>query len=315
MLIYPFNLKTRWKFLHDMKNMDELATVIGKTNQGRILIVDDDILLLDTINSGLSLRGYQCKAAMSAGIALDLLSKGLFDIMLIDIVLPDIHGFELTAKVKKIKPDLPIIVMTGFIEEFSYEDAIESGASDFIKKPFSVKELIARIEHAKMHERVRDISLHDELTGLYNRRGFFTLAEHLLKTAKRQQAGLFMLYCDLDGLKGINDALGHQKGDWVLIDTANILKETFRGSDIIARIGGDEFVVMPIETTGDNLEVVINRLQKAVEMDNTKSKREYKLSISTGTAYFDPLSPCTIDELLSQADKSMYKQKKSKQTA
>ena len=292
--------------------MDELATSTAKSKQERILVVDDDISLLDTINNGLSLSGYQCKAAMSASIALELLSKDLFDTMIIDIVLPDMSGFELATKAKKIKPDMAIIIMTGYIDEFSYEDAIESGASDFIKKPFSVKELIARIEHAKMHERLHDISLHDELTGLYNRRGFFTLAEHLLKTAKRQQAGLFMLYCDLDGLKGINDALGHQKGDWALIDTANILKETFRDSDIIARIGGDEFVVMPIKTTGDNLEIVINRLQKAVEMDNTKSKREYKLSISTGTAYFDPLSPCTIDELLSQADKLMYEQKRTK---
>jgi len=294
--------------------MDELATSTAKSKQERILVVDDDMSLLDTIKSGLSLRGYQCKAAMSATIALELLNKDLFDMMIIDIVLPDMSGFELTTKAKKIKPDMAIIIMTGYIDEFSYEDAIESGASDFIKKPFSGKELIARIEHAKMHERLHDISLHDELTGLYNRRGFFTLAEHLLKTAKRQQTGLFMLYCDLDGLKGINDVLGHQKGDWALIDTANILKETFRGSDIIARIGGDEFVIMPIETTGDNLEVVINRLQKAVEMDNTKSKREYKLSISMGTAYFDPLCPCTIDELLSQADRLMYEQKRTKKT-
>ncbi len=295
--------------------MDELATRHEKSKQECILLVDDDISLLDTLNEGLSLQGYQCKAAMSASIALELLSKNLFDTMIIDIVLPDMSGFELTTKAKKIKPDMAIIIMTGYIDEFSYEDAIESGASDFIKKPFSVKELIARIEHAKMHERLHDISLHDELTGLYNRRGFFTLAEHLLKTAKRQQAGLLMLYCDLDGLKGINDVLGHQKGDRALIDTANILKETFRGSDIIARIGGDEFVFIPIETTGDNREIVINRLQTAVEMDNAKSKREYKLSISIGTAYFDPLSPCTIDELLSQADRLMYEQKRSKQTA
>jgi len=291
--------------------MDELATSNEKSKRECILLVDDDISLLDALSNGLSLRGYQCKAAMSASTALELLNKELFDIMIIDIVL-HMSGFELTTKAKKIKPDMSIIITTGYIDEFSYEDAIESGASDFIKKPFSLKELIARIEHAKMHKKLHDISLHDELTGQYNRRGFFTLAEHLLKTAKRQQAGLFMLYCDLDGLKGINDVLGHQKGDWALIDTANILKETFRGSDIIARIGGDEFLVMPIGTTGDNLEVVINRLQKAVEMDNAKSKREYKLSISKGTAYFDPLSPCTIDELLSKADRLMYEQKRTK---
>jgi len=292
--------------------MDKLEPPTAKSKQGHILIVDDDILLLDIINSGFSLRGYQCKTAMSGNSALELLSRDAFDIMVIDVVLPDTEGFTLTAQAKKIKPDMAIILMTGFIDEFSYEDAIKAGASDFIKKPFSVKELIARIEHAKRHERLHAISLHDELTGLHNRRGFFTLAEHLLKTAKRQQKGLFMLYSDLDGLKSINDVSGHQKGDWALIDTANILKETFRGSDIIARIGGDEFVVMPIENKGDNLEIVINRLQKALEMDNAKSKRDYKLSISTGTAYFDPLSPCTIDELLSQTDRGMYEQKRSK---
>jgi len=295
--------------------MDELPIPNEKSKQERILVVDDDAFILDTLQTGLISSGYQCEAAIDAATALGLIGKTTFDIMITDIILPDIKGFELTAKVKKLKPHMAVIIMTAFIDEFSYEDAIEAGASDFIKKPFNLKELIARIGHAKMHERLHDISLHDELTGLYNRRGFFTLAEHLLKTAKREQAGLFMLYCDLDNLKEINDALGHQKGDWALIDTTNILKETFRGSDIIARIGGDEFAVVPIETTGDNLEIVINRLQKAVEMDNAKSKREYKLSLSTGTAYFDPWSPCTIDELLSQADKSMYDQKRSKQNA
>jgi len=303
--------------MHELykEKLDKIKIPSAESKQGRILVVDDDKLVLDSITEGLSLSGYQYEAAMSGTVALELLTKYLFDIMIIDIVLPDMKGFELTAEVKKIKPDLPIIVMTGFIEEFSYDDAIDVGASDFIKKPFSLKELVARIEHAKRHERLYNISLHDELTGLYNRRGFFTLAEHLLKTAKRQQKGLFMLYCDLDDLKGINDGLGHQKGDWALIDTANILKETFRGSDIIARIGGDEFVVVPIEPKGESLEIVVKRLQQAIEMDNIRSKREYKLSISTGTAYFDPWAPITIDDLLSQADKSMYEQKRSKQDA
>jgi len=295
--------------------MDELITTSEKAKQENILVVDDDTLLLDTLNKGLSLRGYQCRTVVSGDIALELLSKDFFDIMVIDVVLPGVSGFELATKAKKIRPDMIIIIMTGFIDEFSYDNAMEAGASDFIKKPFNVKELIARIEHAKRHQSLHDISLHDELTGLYNRRGFFSLAEHMLKKAKRQQDGLFILYSDLDDLKGINDNLGHQQGDWALIDAANILKETFRDSDIIARIGGDEFVVMPIETKGDNLENVVNRLQEAIKIDNTKSKREYKLSISIGTAYFDPWSPCTTDELLSQADKSMYEQKRSKQTA
>jgi len=109
--------------------MDELTTFIAKSKQECILVIDDDISLLDTINNGLSLSGYQCKAAVSASIALELLNKDLFDMMIIDIVLPDMSGFELTTKAKKIKPDMAIIIMTGYIDEFSYEDAIESGAS------------------------------------------------------------------------------------------------------------------------------------------------------------------------------------------
>jgi diguanylate cyclase (GGDEF)-like protein len=293
--------------------MDKVKLPNATANQGHILVVDDDVFLLDTLRNGLSLRAYQCETAANAASALELISQNSFDSVVTDIMLPDMKGFKLTEKIKKLKPDMAVIVMTGFIDEFSYEDAMEAGASDFIRKPFSMKELIARIEHAKMHEKLYTISLRDDLTGLYNRRGFFTLAEHLLKLAKRQQEGLFILYADLDDLKEINDTLGHQKGDWALIETANMLKENFRDSDIIARIGGDEFVVMPIGTTGDNVELIVSRLHKAVEMDNAKCKRDYELAISAGVVYFDPWSPCTIDELLSQADKSMYEQKRNKQ--
>ena len=292
--------------------MDELVTTHKKSKQGLVLVIADDMPLLDALDKGLSLSGYQCTVAMSSTQALKLFAENLFDVIVTDIVLPDMRCFELTTKVKKIRPDMTIIVMTGSIDEFSYDNAMGAGASDFIIKPFSLKELVARIEHAKKHEKLYDISVRDELTGLYNRRGFFALSEHLLKTAIRQQKGLFMLYGDLDGLKGINDILGHQKGDWALINIANIMKETFRNSDIIARLGGDEFVVMPIENAGDNIGIVLNRLEKAIESDNAKNKRDYELSFSIGTAYFDPSSPCTVDELLSQADKSMYEQKRRK---
>jgi len=295
--------------------MDRIAMPNTITSQGRILIVDDDVSFLEMIRNGLSLKGYHCETAENATSALELVSENTFHSMITDVMLPDMIGFELTEKVKKLKPEMVVIIMTGFIDDFSYKDATEAGASDFIKKPFSLKELIARIEHATLHEKLHTISLRDDLTGLYNRRGFFTLAEHLLKMAKRQQEGLFMLYADVDDLKEINDTLGHQKGDWALIDTANILKETFRGSDIIARIGGDEFVVMPIEAKGDNLEIVMNRLRKAVELDNAACHRDYELSISAGAVYFDPRSACTIDELLSQTDKSMYQQKRNKHNA
>jgi diguanylate cyclase (GGDEF)-like protein/PAS domain S-box-containing protein len=165
-------------------------------------------------------------------------------------------------------------------------------------------------ELKEMEEKLRTLSLTDELTGLYNRRGFFTMIDHILKLSKRQQKGVYMLFADLDKLKVINDTWGHQEGDLALIDTANILNATYRESDIIARISGDEFVVIPIGTTGDNIENVAARLRRNIENHNATTKRNYKLSISFGISHFDPQNPCSPDELLAQGDKLMYEQKK-----
>ncbi|MBF0558756.1 MAG: GGDEF domain-containing protein [Nitrospirae bacterium] len=164
-----------------------------------------------------------------------------------------------------------------------------------------------------MEDKLRTLSLTDELTGLYNRRGFMTFAEQLLKLSKRQNKGLFMLYSDLDDLKAINDTFGHQEGDLALIDAANVLKATCRESDIIARIGGDEFVMMTAGRAGDNMEMIVGRLQENIRDHNTREKRSYALSISFGISHYDPESLSSIDELLEDAEKSMYGQKKKKQ--
>jgi diguanylate cyclase (GGDEF)-like protein len=280
-----------------------------------LIIIDDDPVFLSMLESGLSMDGYRCETATNASSALDCIRENSFDIMITDISMPGIKGFELAEHAKRLRPDMAVIIMTGFIDEFSYDKAIESGASDFIKKPFTLKELAARIEHVKMHERIRTMSFTDELTGLYNRRGFFALIEHLLKISKRQDKGLFMLYADLDNLKIINDTWGHRLGDLALIDIAQILKENFRESDIIARIGGDEFVVMPVGTTGDDMTIILERLKKAIDIHNSQNIQNYNISICTGTSYYDPKFPVSIDKLLAQADSSMYEQKRSRRNS
>ena len=168
-------------------------------------------------------------------------------------------------------------------------------------------------DYKLMEHELRTLSLTDQLTGILNRRGFLTLAEQLLKQAKRQKRGLYMLYVDLDNLKGINDQWGHHTGDIALIHTANMLKENYRESDIIARIGGDEFVVLPAGKAGDNFDSIIHRLDEAVDLKNAQGGREFTLSLSAGISYFNPTNPCTIEELLVLGDRSMYEKKKIKQ--
>jgi diguanylate cyclase (GGDEF)-like protein/PAS domain S-box-containing protein len=167
-------------------------------------------------------------------------------------------------------------------------------------------------ERKLLEETLRTMSLYDELTGIYNRRGFFTIAEQELKMAKRMKSQRVLLFADLDGLKWINDNLGHQEGDLAIKDAADIFKMTFRESDIIARIGGDEFVVLAMVSSRKGTDTLIHRLQHNIGLYNKKNNRNFKLSLSTGITQFDPEYPCTIDELLSRADSIMYAQKKKR---
>jgi diguanylate cyclase (GGDEF)-like protein/PAS domain S-box-containing protein len=172
---------------------------------------------------------------------------------------------------------------------------------------------ITELKH--LEEELLQLSLTDELTGLYNRRGFLTLAEQQLKMAKRLKIETFMLYADMDNLKGINDSFGHKEGDFALIGAAKILKATCRDSDIVARIGGDEFAVFPVGTTEAFAEKITLRLQKNLEIHNAKENRGYNLSLSIGITCCDVETDFSIHDLLVQADKLMYEQKRQKSVA
>jgi diguanylate cyclase (GGDEF)-like protein len=277
-----------------------------------VLIVEDESPVMQLLHATLSMEGYRCTEAENGDSAMELLKTTPFDIMITDIVMPGMGGLELAERAKKLHPAMLIIIMTGFLDEFSYEKAVTSGASDFIKKPFTSVELLIRIKHVLQQERLRVLSITDELTGLLNRRGFFSLAEQQLKMARRKDQGGHIMYVDIDDMKDINDTLGHQEGDLALIDTAHLLRTTFRNSDIIARIGGDEFVVIPLESDDPNLENITARLQKNVDRHNKSRQRKYTLSLSFGISRYDPGSSESLDKLLTLADKLMLEQKKLK---
>ncbi|MCX5830675.1 MAG: diguanylate cyclase [Deltaproteobacteria bacterium] len=164
----------------------------------------------------------------------------------------------------------------------------------------------------KLEEELRSLSITDPLTGLNNRRGFLSLAEQQLKLSNRNMRGVQLYFADLDGLKWINDTLGHEEGDKALIEAAIVFKETFRTSDIVARLGGDEYAALAVDIPDANSEIFTARLQSLIEIRNNQGNRKYRLSISVGCSYYDPENPCSIDELMASADKLMYEQKQNK---
>ncbi len=281
----------------------------------KILIVDDEEMARNFLVSLLSKCGHECETAKDGIEALEKIKKSSFDSAVIDVVMPLIDGITLTKELSKLYPKLPVMIMTGHPDEHSVQSAIAAGAREFIRKPFSMDEFILRLDKMmrdhKGEEALLALSLTDELTGLYNRRRFFVLTEQCLKVAIRTKKRSLLLYIDMDDLKWINDHYGHNEGDQALIDLANILKKTFRESDIIARMGGDEFVVL-LDSTDENDETLITRLDENIKDYNAKKPQGYILSISVGAAQFDPEYSISIDELLSRADALMYAQKRKR---
>ena len=238
-----------------------------------------------------------------------------FDVILLDLNLPDSHGYETFANVHSHKPDIPIVVMSSEDDTALAVRTVREGAQDYlVKGEPNLKPLTRAIHYAierqKAQSRLHNLSLVDELTGVYNRRGFMTIAHQQAKLAQRTQTQWVIVFADVDGLKKINDTFGHPEGDLALQEVARLLKSTFRESDVIARIGGDEFAVLALAATESVAKSFTRRLQNMVEALNAMPGRKYRLAISLGLAHYDPHNPLPVDEVLAQADAAMYEHKR-----
>ena len=165
------------------------------------------------------------------------------------------------------------------------------------------------LRQAIIERALRYLALTDDLTCLYNRRGFFAAATQQLKVAIRREHGILLFFCDLDDLKLINDTCGHKQGDLALIRTADALEQAFRDSDLLARLGGDEFAALAIDAENENEETILRRLEESLQNSN-HDEANVKLSLSVGVARFDPKKPATLGELMAEADRAMYEQKR-----
>lgn len=286
-----------------------------------ILLLEDDPadarLIQEHLREGMP-GGFICTCLSTIGELLEHIHITPFDVILLDLHLPDGRGLETFLNVQAQTRLIPILILTGLDDQTLAVQAVKAGAQDYLIKGEVTGGLLARaaryaIERQRLQTELHNLSLYDSLTGLYNRRGFFMLAEEQLKLLHRSPQGLLLFLCDVDGMKPINDTFGHAQGDQNLIDTASLLRATFRTSDILARLGGDEFVVLAVGTPPANAELLQARLQVNLNKHNSQSKRPYQVSISIGVAYIAPGEQATLDGLISAADQAMYQHKRARQ--
>ncbi len=249
--------------------------------------------------------------------ALERLSQGGIDLLILDLDRPDGEDLGTFERAHAFAPNVPIVVLTRVEDEEMALSLVKAGAQDYLVKGEASPDLFIRsiryaVERHRLSSALRSLSLIDDLTGLYNRRGFSELGEQHLKLASRTGRAVLLVFLDVDDLKTINDTLGHQTGDHALIRVADLLKETFRQSDIIARIGGDEFAVMALEASEENEAQVLHRLKEGVAEVNQSGAVSYQLSVSVGAARFSGEGPARLEELLAEVDEAMYEEKWSK---
>jgi diguanylate cyclase (GGDEF)-like protein len=239
-----------------------------------------------------------------------------YDIVLLDLVLPDSEGLDTFKKFHARHPHLPVVVNSSLGDETLAIEAVQAGAQDYLLKGEINPTILTRailyalVRHEK-DESLRQLALIDDLSQLYNRRGFTTVFSQCLTLARREGKDLLLIMIDVDDLKGINDTFGHGEGDRAIMDTAIILRDTFRSSDLIARIGGDEFVTVAVEASGDDAQGIRSRLQKRLDKYN-QDNPNFTLGLSIGVTRFDPTEEVRIETLLDRADQDLYDQKEEK---
>ena len=281
----------------------------------RLLIVDDDPIILDLLTEFFSSLDYQYRTARNGLEAISLLEQAPSTIVITDLLMPEMNGMELISEIKSRWPDIDIIVVTGYGREFSYTDVIKAGASDFIKKPFDLNELEAKLNRVIRERRLRSLlkrsSIRDALTDLYNRRFFDQRLTEEVERATRQDYSLCLVILDLDRFKRLNDSLGHQIGDEVLQALADILKRSIRHCvDIPFRYGGDEFAVITpyVDTWGARQ--IAERIRHNYIDDDKRRETTLSLGISSFKRTQQSLGE-DISAFIQRADSAMYAAKRA----
>ncbi len=291
-------------------------------SDSRILIVDDDRAIREPMRDFLEMYNFDTSMSENAEKAIRFLQSNAVDIVVTDIMMPGMNGLELTDFVKN-NYNSDVIVMTGYSDNYSYEEAVSKGASDFIFKPVRFTELILRIkrvlrERRLAHERdlmldkLKKLAVTDGLTGLFNLRYFYDQLSIEIDRFNRYHHPLSLLLLDIDHFKHFNDTYGHLEGDKVLIKVAQIITSCLRKLDTAFRYGGEEFTILLPETCLEKAIVVAKRIQK--DLANAffypkESQTAVSVTVSIGVTEYSSREKLT--DFIKRADKAMYLSKQN----
>lgn len=303
----------------------------------KILIVDDDASIRGLISTVLEEEGYIVSQAENAESALQQVEDGDIELVITDVRMGEMTGIELLRAINQINASVYVVIMTSHSSKDYAIEALKAGAFDYFEKPFESLEIITdlaarvdeKIREAKEKEALVEIlrfekenleslskdlyiqSTQDPLTGLYNRRYFQNVLNTEVKRALRYTHQLSLIFIDVDHFKRYNDTHGHQQGDEVLKEVAEVIKDVTRAHDVAARYGGEEFVILLPETSQDNATVYAQKLLETVAelpLPGRETQPLNKLTISVGVSTL-LVDADDINQLVKNADKALYKAK------
>jgi len=282
-----------------------------------ILIVEDNTINSKICESLLKKNGFETEVCTDGETALEFLSKNSPDLILLDIIMPGIDGYQFSEAIQsnaRLK-DTPVIFLSAMNDEESIIKGFQSGGVDFITKPFRTQELLARtrthVELKKAKEKLLELATTDELTGIANRRYFMERLNSEFDRAKRYESRYSLLMIDIDYFKSINDDYGHKAGDKVLQSAAAVMKKSLRTSDVIGRVGGEEFSVILPETEIKAAIFIAERLRKKVEETVVIHKNEeIFITVSIGVSQ-SKNGDQSVDDIYVRSDSAMYNAKKN----
>jgi two-component system cell cycle response regulator len=291
----------------------------GRASDDCILIVDDDPDVRGAMHSFVERAGFQTLSVGSAEEAIALLKEREVDIVITDIILNGLNGLELTDRIKS-DHDVDVIVMTGYSGEYSYEEAVNKGASDFVFKPVRFEELLLRIrrvlrerqltrERSLMLGKLQNLAITDGLTKLYNSRHFYKQLDMEVGRSNRYDHPLALLMMDIDHFKRYNDTYGHVEGDKVLTRIARVIKSCLRTMDSAYRYGGEEFTALLPETRADEAKTVAERLRTAVKVETFSPQPDEEVGVTISLGVTEYLLNESKSEFVQRADRALYQSK------